>query len=218
MTLSRLGFREWGGSLAVATIASIALVESDHPEWIALVAFFWLACAAFFRSPKRALPAGGDETLISPADGTISAIERVPHHDALNDGEAVVVRIFLSVLNVHTNCAPCQAVVTRIEHRNGRFLDARSPESAVENERVDIQFRRTDGGMLGIRQIAGAIARRIICNLREGDSVRRCETWGLIKFGSTTELIIPARETHTVLVRVGDKVVGGTTPLIRVGS
>lgn len=224
MTLCRWGFREWGGSLAIATALSIALWHHGHATWIWLVAFAWLAIAAFFRHPVRTVPAdadGGDLTLLSPADGTISAIERMPHASlGLDESgaprEALVVRVYLSVLNVHTNRAPCAATVTAITHTPGRYLDVRIPESAKVNERVDITLLRPDGLTLGIRQIAGAVARRIICHLQPGDCVARGGTWGLIKFGSTTELVLPADTTCEVIVKVGDTVEGGVTPLIRV--
>ncbi len=216
MTLSRWGFREWGGSLAVASAISVCLLDSGHGGWIPPVAFLWLALAAFFRQPVRTPTLRGDDILIAPADGTISAIERMPHPSLGPDSpDAMVVRIFLSVLNVHTNRSPCAARVVAIAHQDGQYLDARSPESARVNERVDVTLQRPDGLVLGIRQIAGAIARRIICQLTPGDTLRQGETWGLIKFGSTTELVLPAETLCDVLVKVGDAVRGGETPIVR---
>ncbi|MDA1106286.1 MAG: phosphatidylserine decarboxylase [Planctomycetota bacterium] len=207
---------------------SLWLVETGRAPWVWLVAFLWLCLAAFFRQPFRAVPRTGEDTLLSPADGRISAVEAVHHPTmARNDRDtipsvasaatanAIVIRIFLSVLNVHTNRAPCAMTVTDIVHRPGRYLDARSPESAKENEMVDITLVRPDGVRIGIRQIAGAIARRIICQLQPGDQLVRGETWGLIKFGSTTELVLPAHADCEVLVKEGDVVRSGATPLVR---
>ncbi len=216
MTLSRWGFREWGGSLAISVAISLWLLDAGHGAWIALVGFLWLAIAAFFRQPVRTPALRGEDILISPADGTISAIERMPHPSLGADApDALVIRIFLSVLNVHTNRSPCAAMVVAISPQDGKYLDARSPESAKENERVDVTLQRPDGLVFGIRQISGAIARRIICQLSPGDELRQGETWGLIKFGSTTELVLPTDTPCDVLVSLGDTVRGGVTPLVR---
>jgi phosphatidylserine decarboxylase len=139
----------------------------------------------------------------------------VDHHDA-TEGPAVVVRIFLSVLDVHLNRAPCTATVRGLLYKPGLWLDARSEESARVNESNLVMLETAEGLKLGVRQVSGAIARRIVCPIDEGDTIDRGERWGMIKFGSTTELIIPDPPNAKVHVAVGDKVRGGVTILASV--
>jgi phosphatidylserine decarboxylase len=152
--------------------------------------------------------------MVSPADGKVSAVFTVPWHDAIG-GPATVVRIFLSVLDVHINRAPCTGTVEAIEHRPGKYLDARTEESAHVNESNTIRMRAASGDPIGIRQVSGAIARHIVCAVATGDQLARAERFGLIKFGSTTELILPRPESVSVRVKVGDRVTGGVTILAR---
>ena len=215
MLLTRHGLREWGfASVFVAASGAIALWLG---WWWALVplALIWIAVAGFFRDPLGRRPATSDERdLVSPADGRISRIERLSEHPATGDGPAIVVRIFLSVLDVHLNRAPCDATVVSIRHTPGRYLDARSEESAKVNESNLITLTTERDERIGIRQVSGAIARRIVCPLRPGDRLQRGHRFGMIKFGSTTELIVPDRDGVRVLVSEGDRVVGGNTILV----
>jgi len=119
------------------------------------------------------------------------------------------------VLDVHLNRSPADAVVESIHHRPGRYLDARSEESARVNESNLIRLRLDDGTPIGVRQVSGAIARRIVCPLASGDRLRRAARFGMIKFGSTTELVVPAEPGLEVLVSVGDRTTGGVTILAR---
>lgn len=199
-----------------ATIAclGIAVIASILGWWwiTALSIVAWIVIAGFFRDPLGREPATNDENdLVSPADGRISAIEHVSHHEAI-DGPAVIVRIFLSVLDVHLNRAPCAVTVKELRYRPGQFLDARSEESARVNESNLILLTTPDGTSLGLRQVSGAIARRIVCPLEPGDQLTRGERFGMIKFGSTTELILPDTEP-TVHVKVGERVSAGVTIL-----
>lgn len=182
--------------------------------WIpaAVTTLVLLAFLAFFRDPARTPPARADGCLISPADGHVSAIFSQAHHEA-TDGPATVVRIFLSVLDVHVNRVPWDGQVLSRAHRPGRYVDVRLPASAQVNESILLALRTMDGRRFGVRQISGAIARRIVCLPRVGDRLRRGERMGIIKFGSTTELILPAHSE--ILAKQGDHVVGGITPLAR---
>ena len=146
----------------------------------------------------------------------ISAIERLPSHEATNGEPALVIRIFLSVLNVHINRAPCAGRVTSITHRPGKYLDARSAESAKVNESNMLVLETASGAPIGIRQISGAIARRIVCPVSVGHDLARGERYGMIKFGSTTELIVRDIEGTAPLVKPGDTVRGGVTILTRI--
>jgi phosphatidylserine decarboxylase len=145
-------------------------------------------------------------------------VERVEAHPSTDGGPAIVVRIFLSVLDVHLNRAPCDGEVVSIVHTPGRYLDARSEESAKVNESNLISLRTDSGVPIGVRQVSGAIARRIVCPIRVGDHLTRAARFGMIKFGSTTELIVPDRPDTEVRVSEGDRVVGGVTVLVRLAD
>jgi len=216
MLLSRYGLREWGIATAVAALLCIAVFIWALPTAIyAVIGVLWLGVVAFFRDPLGRRPASRDPAdMVSPADGKVSAVFTVPWHDAIS-GPATVVRIFLSVLDVHINRAPCAGTVEAIEHRPGKYLDARTEESARVNESNTVRMRTADGDPIGVRQVSGAIARHIVCAVVTGDQLDRAERFGLIKFGSTTELILPRPEAVEVRVKVGDRVTGGVTILAR---
>ncbi len=211
MILSRYGIREWGLATAIAVVI---LILTGPTLWAIIpVGVIWFAVAAFFRDPLFRRAASRDESdLVSPADGVVSAVFTCEHHEA-TQGPATVVRIFLSVLDVHINRMPCRATVVSIKHTPGKYLDARSAESAQVNECNLIVVRSAAGDSIGIRQISGAIARRIVCPIHVGESFARTQRFGMIKFGSTTELIIPRPESTTVHVSKGTRVVGGVTTL-----
>jgi len=217
VTLSRYGLREWGIATLVALCASGVAVWLQCWWLFIPIAILWIAVAGFFRDPRGRRPATlNKQDLISPADGRISAIEHLESHEATDGEAAIVVRIFLSVLNVHINRAPCDGTVEKVSHRPGKYLDARSAESAKVNESNLVILRCEDKEPIGIKQISGAIARRIVCPITIGQSLKRCERFGMIKFGSTTELIVRDREGVKPMVSVGDKVRGGIDVLVTV--
>jgi phosphatidylserine decarboxylase len=209
MLLSPYGLREW------LTITVIALVLGAAAAWfgwwwaVAVVAVLWFAGVAFFRDPRRHGPDDLEPgAMISPADGAVRSVLRVDHHEAVG-GPAVVIRIFLSVLNVHINRSPCDGEVVDITYKPGKFLDARKEISAKVNESNLVVLRTESGETIGVRQISGAIARRIVCAIETGDHLKRGERYGMIKFGSTTELILPRPDDVQVRVKPGDKVKAG---------
>lgn len=221
MTLTRYGLKEWGLALLAALAASVIIYllfrrfPSFRGWYISAAAVVWvifLAFAAFFRNPSRELPA--DERLLaSPADGVVKDIEVVDFDQEPFKGKALRVGIFLSVFNVHVNRTPARMQVRSKVYRPGRYLDARNPECAKENEAMTICGEAEAAGKrfpLGIRQISGAIARRIVCPVQPGTSLKRGEVYGMIKFGSRTELYLPA-EGFEVKVKIGDAVRGGET-------
>jgi phosphatidylserine decarboxylase len=221
MRLAPAGIREWGGGAVVAIVAISFvwwLVPLVWVNWTVtcIFALAWFCTAMFFRDPFRlpctTLTIGA---MISPADGTVSAVSRVDHHEFI-DGPAIIIRIFLSVLNVHINRTPCALEVVRIDHRPGRYLDARKEESAKVNECNLIFCRRDDGLEFGVRQVSGAIARRIVFPIKPKERFARGIRFGMIKFGSTTELVLPDRDDIAVHVGVGDKVRGAITLLAEV--
>ena len=165
----------------------------------------------FFRSPPRRVPQERG-LWVSPADGTIAEITPLAHDDFVG-GPAVRIGIFLSIFNVHLNRSPAAARVIALRYSPGEFLNALRPESALRNENMWIAleeevlpYRR-----FVVRQISGAIARRIVCELRPGELVSRGHVFGMIKLGSRTELILPAEKALEVKVRVGQKVRAGMT-------
>lgn len=168
----------------------------------------------FFRDPERSIPNDPGD-IVSPADGKVVEIEEVANHPEIGE-DAVKIGIFLSVFNVHVNRSSHAGTVVRLEYRPGAFLNALLPRSADVNERMVITFVEAEPPFrrFVLKQIAGAIARRIVCELRPGERVERGRRIGMIKFGSRTELIL-AKEGLDVLVRVGDKVRGGSSLLAR---
>lgn len=213
MTLTRYGFREWA-AISVVAAGAAALLSWLGIWWaVALVAVLWAAGVAFFRDPWGRHPASTNPNdMVSPADGKVSAVIDVDSHPATG-GPAKVVRIFLSVLDVHINRFPCDGVVVSATNVPGKYRDARSEESARVNESTTMVIRTASGETLGVRQVSGAIARRIVCPVKPGDRAKRGARYGMIKFGSTTELILPRPKDVDVHVAVGDRVTGGVTIL-----
>ncbi len=223
MTIAREGLREIGLAtlLCHAPAGAAVWAAMNISPWFWTIApplwALWLFVIAFFRDPNRVIP---DEPgiLVSPADGKVTDVTRLDSYEGI-EGPAIRISVFLSVFNVHINRVPCAGRVVRTIYRPGEFLDARHPECGIRNEANTIVIepdRAADGPVL-VRQIAGLIARRIICNIGEGDIVRRGERLGLIKFGSRTDLIVPAGSGLEPAVRVNDVVKGGSTVLMRPG-
>jgi len=172
----------------------------------------------FFRDPPRRVPEGPG-LMVSPADGKIAEITRVDH-DEFVGGPAVRIGIFLSIFNVHLNRTPCSSRVVALRYHPGEFLNAINPASALRNENMWIGLEENEPPYrrLVVRQIAGAIARRIVCVLRPGEDLARGQRVGMIKLGSRTELILPDSEDLDVLVQVGQKVKAGNTVMARYGK
>ena len=224
MTLTRYGFREWGIALLLTIVLEcgcVWLFRIGHPGWAsgvgAAVLVLFAAFAAFFRNPRRKLP--DDPTLIvSPADGVIRDIETVDDFQLPPfTGKALRIGIFLSVLDVHVNRASAALTVESTNYRPGEYLDARHNEAGRRNEAMTIAGTAEIGGRsfpMAIRQISGAIARRIVCPVKAGRKLKRGEIYGMIKFGSRTELYLPA-EGFALEVKVGDRVFGGKSVLAK---
>ncbi|MFH1371516.1 MAG: phosphatidylserine decarboxylase [Planctomycetota bacterium] len=185
-----------------------------HYVEIALgVVFIWTL--SFFRDPERIVPEDKD-VLLAPADGKITDIETVDENGFIG-GKVIRVGIFLSIFDVHINRSPCKVRVEKITYREGKYLDARKLESGMVNESNDLWMREIEPPFdkLIVRQISGAIARKIVCRTAAGAELLMGERFGMIKFGSRTELYVPVRENVRCLVNVGDKVKAGLTPIIR---
>lgn len=180
----------------------------------AVLAVAWLGGLAFFRDPERTVPSGSD-LLVAPADGLVVETASLEHQDDLG-GPARRISIFLSVFDVHINRSPCAGTVKSVQYKPGRFLDARNQDSGKLNEVNVVVIDAADGsGPVVVRQIAGLIARRIVCDVKPGDVVAGGQRIGLIKFGSRTELVVPAGSAWTAAVKVGDRVRGGVTIMAR---
>ena len=202
-----------GGSMFVLTV-TLALVFWPLAIGSALIG---LSIVWFFRNPQRTIPSESG-VVVSPADGHIACVEDVD--DEFIGKPAVLIGIFLSVFDVHINRASMDATVVGLRYRHGKFLNALRPESARENERMEVRLEQNSfpHRRYIMRQIAGAIARRIVCWIAPGDSVERGEQFGMIKLGSRTELIIPKEEGLEILVSIGQKVIAGTTVVAKYSS
>ena len=164
--------------------------------------FCWIVTIAFFRIPNRATPRS-ENAVVCPADGTIVAIEQIDEKSFFN-APRIQISIFMSIWNVHVNYAPISGKVIRTVYDKGSFLVARHPKSSEENERNTLVFESADGKQIMVRQIAGFVARRIVCSAKAGDSMNAGDEFGLIKFGSRVDVFLPA--DAEIKVRLGDKV------------
>jgi phosphatidylserine decarboxylase len=218
----RIPFARWGWIemnlfgwplLAATAAAGWWFPPAASAPGLVLVWLLW-----FFRDPARTVPEGPG-LVVAPADGKVVQIERLDHHEFVG-GPAVQIGIFLSIFNVHLNRAPMAGRVTGIRYTPGPFLNALKAESAANNENTWIGFEQqgSPGRRFVVRQIAGAIARRIVCDLKPGQEVARGEKFGMIKFGSRTELILPDGDELTIEAAIGQKIQAGSTVLARYGA
>jgi len=198
----------------------LGLALTAIPVWLALrFDSLWLASVAavmavltvwvifFFRDPERSFePAPG--VLVAPADGKVLAIDTIPNHPFVG-GETAKISIFLSVFDVHVNRIPADGRVDYVKYNPGKFFPAFRDKASDMNEQTEIGMITPDGSRLVVKQIAGIIARRIVCRAEEGQSYAAGVRFGMIRFGSRTELFVPV-ETE-IKIRAGDKVRGGET-------
>lgn len=209
-----------GWFLAARWLAGRLNAEGFWPQaavWlpIALLTVILIWILSFFRDPERTVPSEAN-LILSPADGKIVKIERLEKAE-ICDGPALRFEIFLSIFNVHLNRMPCAVEIENIIYKPGRFVDARRPDCSQINESNAIQMRRLNPPLdtLLVRQISGAIARRIVCDLRVGQTCAAGQRFGMIKFGSCTELIVPLRDNLVCVAQVGDDVKAGITILAK---
>ncbi|MCC6796347.1 MAG: phosphatidylserine decarboxylase family protein [Candidatus Hydrogenedentes bacterium] len=200
------------GGLMVMTIVFLIVAQFYPLAYTIAVVFiiFKLYTLYFFRDPKRTITTDAS-AIVSPADGTIVAIEDFtdsPHYE----GPCKRVSIFLSIFNVHINRSPFEGTVESITYKPGQFLDARKSDTSELNEANTIRMT-TPKGPMTVRQISGLIARRIICKVEVGETLAKGEKFGMIKFGSRTELYLPV--DAQICVTLKDKVQGGATIVAR---
>ena len=181
-------------------------------EIVLFLVLVWMLL--FFRDPPRTIPFD-DTVLLSPADGTVTDIAETEIPEL--GGKALRIGIFLSIFNVHVNRMPCAARVESVQYHKGRFKNAMSDDASHVNESNAVLITRLDGtaDRLLIRQISGAIARRIVCKAQPGQEYAQGAVFGMIKFGYRTELYLPVPEgRYDIAVQIGDKVNAGLSPLI----
>ena len=196
-------------TLALVNVVLTMLIES----WIVVLCFisasliFFVFLMSFFRSPKRE-GFVHDNAIVAPADGIIVAVEETEEPEMLN-GKCIQVSIFMNVYNVHINWYPVNGVVLDSRHHSGLYLVASRPKSSTENERTTVHIKNNIGKELVVRQVAGAVARRIVCYAKKNDAAKQGSQMGFIKFGSRVDLYLPL-DTR-IDVKLGQKVRGKNT-------
>jgi phosphatidylserine decarboxylase len=199
--------------IAIFAVVSLFLFWLAVPlGWIGVVLTIW--CIFFFRDPVRLTPLEPG-IVVSPADGIVSYVgETIPPPAlGLGPGRWRRVSVFMNVFNCHVNRAPVAGVVTKVAYEPGAFINASLDKASEDNERNGLVIRSDDGRQIGVVQIAGLVARRILCFVREGDRLGAGERFGLIRFGSRLDVYVPA--DVDVLVSTGQTSVAGETVIAR---
>ena len=199
--IAREGWPFLAGALIVAVLATDFVGWWSVPFWLA--ALFVLQ---FFRDPPRASP-GDRNTVVAPADGRIVAIERA--RDPWLNRDALKISVFMNVFNVHSNRAPVDGDVKQVWYHAGNFINASFDKASVENERNALWLRTLTGADVTCVQIAGLVARRILCYAKAGDRLLRGQRFGFIRFGSRVDVYLPL--SASVKVAIGDKVRAAAT-------
>lgn len=182
---------------------------NDIIKWViyAISAFLFIVIVQFFRSPKKNITIN-DNVILCPADGKVVVIEETEETEYFHD-RRLQVSIFMSPTNVHVNRNPISGIVSYFKYHPGKFLVAWHPKSSTENERTTVVVKKANGVEVLFRQIAGALARRIVWYVKEEQTVTQGDEFGFIKFGSRVDLFLPIGTK--VNVQIGDKVIGGKT-------
>lgn len=195
--------------IIISLILTILAAFFDIIWLTVILAAITIFIICFFRNPERKF-INEDKLVICPADGKVIRIEDVDVQGVIT-GKFKKISIFMNVFNVHVNRAPCDGKVEKIAYHEGKFLSANLDKASAENERNEILIKTRDGRMVWVVQIAGLIARRIVCWTHEGMQIEKGERFGLIRFGSRVEVFLPPDSRISVIV--GNKVRAGQTPL-----
>lgn len=190
-----------------------------------LAGYFWLPAGlilggltavalGFFRDPERSCDAG-QQDIVAPADGKVVAVEQVESSPMFLEGPGFRIAIFMSLFDVHVNRAPCNGVVEFVQHERGRHRNAAREDAATKNARCYMGVTMDDGRRMLITQVAGLVARGIVCNCEKGTRLEQGQRFGMIKLGSRVEVLLPDPEQFQASVHVGDKVKAGVTILGR---
>lgn len=204
MRLAREGYTYVALAVALAVLGA-----ASAPCWVAWpLAVFAGLVVNFFRDPERSTPAG-DDLITAPADGKVVAITGVMHEERFVRGPCRRISIFMSPLNVHVNRIPADGVVREVHHFPGQFVAAFLDKASELNERNAVVVEDRRGARILFVQIAGQLARRIVCKVEVGDEVRRGDRYGMIMFGSRLDLYVP--EVVKLRVAIGDRTTAGVT-------
>lgn len=210
MSIDRAGWPFVGAAAVLAAVGGWLWGPVAVLPGVVLTAFFLF----FFRDPERSVPAVTADTVLSPADGRVMFAGALIGAEP-PDGDWQQVCIFLSPMNVHVNRIPWGGLVRRVRYHPGRFLPAYRREAGDLNEYAEVWVER-EGRTLVFRQIVGLLARRVVCRVREGEQVATGQRFGVMKFGSRMDIYVPAGTT--LLVKPGDVVEAGITPIARLGA
>jgi phosphatidylserine decarboxylase len=210
LTIAREGWPVIGMAAGVLGLVAVVGTLAGHPASLAPLVLGVGFCVFFFRDPER-VPPGDDRVVVSPADGRVVSVVE----DRALEAPATRLSIFMSPLDVHVNRSPVSGVVRQVRHTAGRFRAAFADKASLDNERNALVLESAGRSYLLV-QIAGAIARRIVCRVGAGDPVHRGERFGMIMFGSRVDVYLPAGVVP--VVRVGDRVHAGTSPVAEVRS
>ncbi len=180
-----------------------------HGLFIAILFALWVAVALFFRIPRRVFT-DDSQRLISPADGTVVTIEEVEEKEYIK-GECIQLSVFMYGTDVHVNRYPCDGTIEYYKYHRGNYFVASYPKASVLNERTTVGLRLPDGQKIVLRQVAGTMARRIVCYAREGEQVKQNQEMGFIKFGSRVDIFVPKH--FLIDVDVQDTVRNAISPI-----
>ena len=210
--MHREGYRFVG---IFAAVALILFLIWDPLGWIGVGLTVW--CYYFFRDPDRVTPVR-EGLVISPADGVVQMIGKFAPPEELGLGAEPMTRVavFMNVFNCHVNRAPIAGRIEKIAYRPGKFLNASLDKASVDNERNGLTIRMEDGRAIGVVQIAGLVARRIVCEVKEGQAIGTGERFGMIRFGSRLDIYLP--DGVSPLVAVGQSTIAGETVLADLAS
>ncbi|MBF0487071.1 MAG: phosphatidylserine decarboxylase family protein [Nitrospirae bacterium] len=204
-------FAPEGRPFILGAVAATVAVFITLKNWITAIPFFiTLFMLYFFRDPERVTPTD-DGAVISPADGKILLVIEVKEEEFLKR-DVRKISIFMSPLNVHVNRAPCDGEVMSVKHTPGSFKKAFLDEASLKNDNIAVVMKTKKGDIL-LRQVAGSIARRAVCRVRPGDTLKQGQRYGIIKFSSRVDIYLPL--TARVVVKQGDKVLAGVTVIAR---
>jgi phosphatidylserine decarboxylase len=201
--IAREGWPFLAIALVLAIGATVWCAAWSIPLWI-----IFIFVLQFFRDPAREIPQQAG-VVLSPCDGRVIKVERT--QDPYGEREAILISVFMNVFNVHSNRSPVDGTIQKVQYFPGKFVNADLDKASLENERNAIMLNTTDGQTVTFVQVAGLIARRILCYVKAGDVLARGQRYGFIRFGSRVDVYLPL--TATVKVAIGDKVSATTTIL-----
>ena len=203
--IAREGWPIIGGGLALSLLVSMCCGWWSLPFWV-----FTVFALQFFRDPAREIPQN-PEAVLSPVDGRIVVVERA--RDPYRDVDALKISIFMNVFNVHSQKSPADCTVTKVVYNKGKFVNADLDKASTENERNAVLATTASGREITFVQVAGLVARRILCYTQAGEKLSRGERYGFIRFGSRVDMYLPV--DAQAQVAIGDKVTGVSTVLAR---